>query len=551
VNEVSATSFSGHDAGSDALMAVEVEVDRLDQIRLGIQDEIDACKDDLAAYLKDLDDAQNSNQLLKDQLDKSTKSVKEYRMTLAKLKQTADEVNKNRQQLYDRGQKLADIITKLQLTKNDNDKAGRKLEEAFSDHQQLIASYHLLEDRIKEQEKQQETALGKMIEAVELAEEAAADAQKNRMTRDGLSEELKRIKELIGSTVRDFESAFHDHERGMKSHFEGIVGAIRGRSNSLESENERLGHEKSSLQRQLETATQENTILKAAKADTGFSHFIENMAALKAEIEAAYSKREQYIALNEKLQETINDVKGKLLAVGSDAKSIQVELGQKAQKLELDLEMQKSVCKDLLERNAKLAAENQSVRNDIVHAKRAADKEVRNRLKNKDSEMAEVKMQIEINQKATAKAISEMQQAVLAFREHADKWKFKAQSIGIEAGDARQNADGVKQQVIDQIHGLEEDLKQRKQVKAKCDLMLQQLNDQIKTLKEGIAVASKKQRAQATTITSLINQQNAYTAERGKFQMLLDKLGMKVKRKQRALEAVPRGYDSGLVGDSF
>jgi septal ring factor EnvC (AmiA/AmiB activator) len=110
------------------------------------------------------------------------------------LKQTADDLNQNRKQLYDRGQKLAGLIQEMQFNKTDSEKRIRKLEEAFADHQQLVASYRVLEDRIKEQERQQEIALAKMVDAVTLAEVGAADAQKSRMTRDGLADELRRVK---------------------------------------------------------------------------------------------------------------------------------------------------------------------------------------------------------------------------------------------------------------------------------------------------------------------------------------------------------------------
>jgi len=58
-----------------------------------------------------------------------------------------------------------------------------------------------------------------MIDAVELSEEAAAEAQKNRMTRDALAEELQRVKALTASTAHQFEDEFGEHEAAMKAHF--------------------------------------------------------------------------------------------------------------------------------------------------------------------------------------------------------------------------------------------------------------------------------------------------------------------------------------------
>jgi chromosome segregation ATPase len=552
IGEFSLNSVSILDQDSRHLSDLEDEIRLHDELYGRTKEEVDSLEEILLRYGRELEEATSGKHLLQNQLDNSTKSVGEYRRTLEKLKQTADDVNRNRQQLYERGQKLSDIITKLQLTKNDNDKAVHKLEEAYNDHQQLIASYHLLEDRIKEQEKQQEVALGKMIEAVELAEEAAAESQKNRMTRDTFTEELKRIKDLTLGVVRDFESAFGDHERKVKSHFEGILGTIRGRSNTLEAENEQLSHEKTSVQRQLEASTQENAVLKAAKADTGFTHFVEHMAALKAEIEAAYSKREQLIALNEKLHANANEFKSKLVELSPDTKKTQTKLNKKVQRLVTELESDKSRYQRIMGENSKRMAENQGLRSEIIQGQRAAENEIQGSLKQKENEIDEVKVQIFVAQKANAKAISEMQQAVLALRQHADKWKFKAQAIDIEAGDARQTAYSARQQLIDHIHELEEDLDHRKQMKTKCDLMMEQLNEQIKGLRDAMDMAGKKHRAQSKTITALINQQNSLTAEKSKDQVLLDGLILKVKRRQRALDVIQKAHsDLGFVDDGF
>ena len=554
IADFSSSEYSyAYDSGTQ-LSALDAEIMHLRQAEDDLNNEISLLENDLRDCVDELTKAQSTSEIYKEELEKSRKMMKQYRMTLQMLEQTAQELNKNRRQLYERGQALANVITKLQLNKNENEKKIRKLEEDVADHQQLVASYRLLEDQIREQEKQQEIQLGKMVEAVELAEEAAAEAQKSRMARDGLTDELQRVKNLTSSTVKQFEEAFGQHEASMKAHFEGILNSIKERSAILEAENSQLRHDKESVQRQLETATQENAILKTSRTDSGFSEFVETMAQLKAEIEASYTKKEQLVAYNEKTQMNINDLKGKLVIHGSTAKTEQVELSQRAQKLEMELEMHKATCKDIHAKNAKLVADNQKIKNDIAQLQRAATSEIQNRLKDKDREVDEVKMQIESAQKANAKAIAEMQQAVLAFRQHADKWKVKAQSIGIEANDARQTAEGEQQQMIDHINDLDMELQKRKQLKEKCEQMLQQMNDQVKTMKQNITMAEKKHRQQQDTITRLLNQQNAFTTENGRNHTLLDSLTLKIRRQQRALNALSKHPAQKLVDsdcDSF
>ncbi|OHS96746.1 hypothetical protein TRFO_37024 [Tritrichomonas foetus] len=472
------------------------------------------------------------------QLDQSIKTMQNYKKILNQLKATAADLNRNRQQLYKRGQDLAALITQLQLTKTNNEKEIRKLEEQYSDHQQLVVSYKMLEDRIKEQGKQQEVALNKMVDAVELTEEAAAESQKNRMTRDNYAEELKRIKDLITSSTKQFNIAFGEHEKSVRKQFDSALESIKERSAVLESDNSQLAHEKESLQRQLDTSSQENSILKAAKSDNGFSLFIERMSALKAEIEAAYGKKEQLTASNEKTQDNIDDIKAKLLTNATNTRNDTLELTQRAQKVEMELEMHKSTCKEIMEKNAKLIAENQKIRNEIIQVQRTTSNEAQNQLNDKDNELAEVKIQYEATQKANTKSITEMQQAVLAFKQHADKWKCKAQSIGLEASDAKQNAENQQQQLIDQINGLEGDLAERKQLKAKLDLMLQQMDQQIKSLKQQISNAEKKQRQQAANIQQTLTTKNSIVTDINKNKAVLDKLHVQVKREQRVMDSV-------------
>jgi len=66
----------------------------------------------LSEWIEELTNTQNASDVVKDQLEKSRKTMRTYRMTLAMLRQTAEELNKNLRQLHERGQGLANVITK-------------------------------------------------------------------------------------------------------------------------------------------------------------------------------------------------------------------------------------------------------------------------------------------------------------------------------------------------------------------------------------------------------------------------------------------------------
>ena len=532
-------SYDVYDTGTQ-MTAMDGEIMQLRQVEEDLNQEIAQLESDLRECIDELSKAQNTSEIYKDELEKSRKMMKEYRVTLQMLEQTAQELNRNRKQLHERGQAMANVITKLQLNKGENEKRIRKLEEDYANHQQLVASYRLLEDKIREQEKQQEIQLAKMADAVEVAEEAAAEAQQHRMTRDALTEELDRLKTLTTTTTKDFEAAFAQHESSMRNHYDHILKTLKERSSILEAENAQLRHDKESLQKQLETASRENAILTGSKGDNGFSEFLERMSQLKTEIQVLYTKKEQLVADNEKIEMNINDIKGKLVMHATSSRNETVELNQRVQKLEMELEMHKSTCKDLLANNAKLVSENQKMRTDIVQIKRAADREMQTRVKDKERELEDIKRQLEQVQQSNTKATMDMQQAILAFRQHADKWKCKAQSIGIEATDAKQTAEGEQQQIVDRLNNLDGELQKRKQLKVKCELMLRQMNDQVKQLKRNVAIAEKKQRQQATAITRLINQQNAFDVEKGQNYALLQSLNEKIRRQQMAISALSK-----------
>jgi hypothetical protein len=203
----------------------------------------------------------------------------------------------------------------------------------------------------------------------------------------------------------------------------------------------------------------------------------------------------------------------------------------------------------MVAKNAKVTAENQRLRNDVLQIHRTATTEIERRLKEKESELAEVRIQFETTQKASAKAMTEMQQAVLAYRQHADKWKCKAQTIGLEASDARQTAENEQEQMASEIGRLEEELARRKQLREKCELMLTQLDQQIKTLKSSVTLANKKERQQAALTSQLLAQQNAFSAEKSRHQILLDQLVVKIQRKKRECDGVGRP-SGGWMDDS-
>lgn len=492
-----------------------------------------------------------TNKMFQIRLDKSTQMITNYQKLERQLNSTASELNRNKEQLAKRGREMSELLTQLQLTKTGNEKEIRQLEEQYSDHQQLIVSYKMLEDRIKEQGKQQEIALNRMVEAVELTESAAAESQKNKLTRDNYSEELDRLKNLITQTTQQFDESFSQYEQSVKDHFESSLKRIQSRSFELESENLKKSHQKESIQKQIDSATQENSLLKTTKIDNGFSDFVEKMSALKAEIEAAFGRREQLKALKDKTKDNINEMKSRMIIIGTNARTDKNELTKRAEYLKTELENYKSICKDIMEENATLNAKNQDLRSEIVQVQQAATNEARNRLVEKDNEIAEIKIQIDATSQANSKAIGEMQEAVLGFKQHADKWKSKTQSIGIEANDMRQNAENQQKELIDQINGLEKDLSQRKQLCEQAQAMIQQMDQQIKSLKQQISASEKKQRQLNGAIQQTIAQQNQYAAEINRNKAVLDKLQVQVKREQRNNENKPNIYNNSDLSDSF
>ena len=165
-------SYGGYESGTQ-LPSMELEIMQLRQAEEDLNQEIAQLESDLRECIDELSKAQNTSEIYKEELEKSRKMMKEYRVTLQMLEQTAQDLNRNRKQLHQRGQALANVITKLQLNRGENEKRIRKLEEEYASHQELAASYRILEDKIREQEKQQEIQLAKMADAVEAAEEAA------------------------------------------------------------------------------------------------------------------------------------------------------------------------------------------------------------------------------------------------------------------------------------------------------------------------------------------------------------------------------------------
>lgn len=537
------------------MQSIQDEIEQANQALIALQEGNEQVVETLQDCMGNINSASAEQVHLTEQITESTASFKQYRTTLSHMGDLVNHIMAHRNMLHQKEQQLVTMIAKLQSSKIDNEKQIRKLEEAYGEHQQLVASYHVLEDRIKKQEQQQETAIAKMVEAVELAEESAADAQKNRMTRDALTEELTRIKEVLSSTVKKFESSFSEHENLIREQLEKAYKAIKERCDHLEQENAQIIHEKEAIQRQLETTTQENSILKTAKSDNGFSHFVEQISSLKSEVEAAYSRKEQYSTQNEKLTQNINDIKGKLITISATARQDQMSLHELAQKLELELEMHKSTLKSILEKNAKLSSENTKIRNEIIHTNQSAMSEVQNKIKAKESEKAELMTLLETTLQAQNRSITEMQQAVLAYKQHADKWKAKAQSISIEAHDSKNNAEMLVQQNIDQIHALEADLAFRQQQMQKGKVLNEQKIQQIKSMKQQIAALERKSKQNAINMQQMISQHNNYQAEKARNNSMLDKLNVKIKRYQRALESLdtnPVDEESSLqFGEDF
>ncbi|KAH0794983.1 hypothetical protein GPJ56_001109 [Histomonas meleagridis] len=521
---------------SALLLKYNSEIATQEESARQLQLEIQELEYQLKECMSELNKTQATNAMFKEQFDKSTKALVDYRRTLKRLNVAADELNKNRQQLFQRSQNLTQLIQELQISKNNNEKEIHSLDEQVMEYQQLISSYQFLEDQINDQGKQQENALMKMVEAVERYEEYNAETQKSIMLRDSYLQEIKRLKELVNTTTKQFEASLNEHEKFLRNKFEEVIEQIRQKIFSLETENLHLKKDKENYLQRLVTSKQENHLLKIAKEDLGFTKFIETMAHLKAEIESLYSKRNQLNSDITKSTNNIDEINSQLIITGTNARNEQTEMKKRIQMIETEIELQKSTFDEMKEKNAKYSIENQKLRNEILNIQRNSSNECQSKLKNKEVEIQQLKMQIEATHSTNQKSLSEMQQAVLAFRQHADKWKLKTQSINIEANDTKKEIEIQNDDLNDKILGLEKELEKRKILKENCNNMLITMEKQIKELKQQIVVSERKQRNQANVMAQLVSKQNKYNEEIRRKEDLYEKLKVKVKRGKRELD---------------
>lgn len=477
---------------------------------------------------------------LKANLEASKPKLREVQNSNNNLEDYRKNVLKHFDLLRSRQETMLSITAKYQQSIIDNNNAIHKLEERKCDHDQLVASYHSLEDKIKAQEKKQEDVLREMINAVELCETQNAAVQKERMSRDMYAEELARIKELIGSTSSKFDEAVAEQEEDMKNQFGTALTAIQGRIKLIDTENMQLEHDKESVMKQINTATQENSILKATRSDNGFSHFVESISALKAEIEAAFSKKEQIMTQIEQSKQEIELLKEKEEQIRMYSREDHSNILLKHQQAEMALQMQKAVLKELSEKNSRMANENQMIRNEIEQLKRVSNDALNEEIRVKEQSIAEAKVQLEEVLRTNEKSISEVEQAILGFKQNAEKWKMKEESIHNDACDRHDELDDEIEDRQQHIEELQQAVLQRRndnqEIQARLDQDLQEYNAR----RQEVVAMEKRYRRGQVEIDQRVAQHMEFSRQIAKYKDLLDKLEVKTKQKKREMRAIEK-----------
>ncbi|EAY09546.1 hypothetical protein TVAG_276190 [Trichomonas vaginalis G3] len=478
------------------------------------------------------------------ELDSLTEETKKYRITIKQLASFKMQIQKMCNTLSQRCNQTEAFIQGLEQAKQTNSKQLAKLQDSYNEHQQLVQSYENIEDKIKKQEQQQDVVLNKMIESVELCEEASAEAQKAKMTRDMYSEELARIKSVVSSTQEKFNQAIDEQESQMKVRFESALSTIASRIKLIESENQQLSSNKEAISKQISAANQENSILKATKSDNGFSSFVETISGLKAEIDACFTKKEQLAAQIESSKQNIESFKDKENQVRTFLKSDQGLLLQKRQYLEMELEMQKSLLKDTLAKNAKLTSDNISLTNQIQEQHASVEQSVNNELKGHQAQITELQVQIDEVTKANESAISDFEKQILMQKQLADKWKAGAMQVTTEADMDHEQLENNLEVMQDKIEDLLAAIVEKKQAAARYKSLIDQLSTETSTIKQTLDMKEKKSRRNATEIEDRTTKQMDLINMRSKYRDTSEKLDLMIAQKKRELAKIQKQTDN-------
>lgn len=478
------------------------------------------------------------------ELDSLTEETKKYRITIKQLASFKMQIQKMCNTLSQRCNQTEAFIQGLEQAKQTNSKQLAKLQDSYNEHQQLVQSYENIEDKIKKQEQQQDVVLNKMIESVELCEEASAEAQKAKMTRDMYSEELARIKSVVSSTQEKFNQAIDEQESQMKVRFESALSTIASRIKLIESENQQLSSNKEAISKQISAANQENSILKATKSDNEFSSFVETISGLKAEIDACFTKKEQLAAQIESSKQNIESFKDKENQVRTFLKSDQGLLLQKRQYLEMELEMQKSLLKDTLAKNAKLTSDNISLTNQIQEQHASVEQSVNNELKGHQAQITELQVQIDEVTKANESAISDFEKQILMQKQLADKWKAGAMQVTTEADMDHEQLENNLEVMQDKIEDLLAAIVEKKQAAARYKSLIDQLSTETSTIKQTLDMKEKKSRRNATEIEDRTTKQMDLINMRSKYRDTSEKLDLMIAQKKRELAKIQKQTDN-------
>jgi len=490
-------------------------------------------KDEFENCVNTLNEYNTEKKALLAELHKTTVDTKKFRSFLEEMNAFSEQISKHRAVLDQRQQQLLSIISKLESSKVENSKKLNRLEEELFDHKQLINSYHVLEDKIKKQEQQQENVLNQMINAVELAEEASAESQKQRLTRDMYNEELARIKSVIQSSEAKFGISVNEHEKVLATRYENAIGALKMRISQLMSDNQQVSYAKDSLEKQYKTAFQENSILRASKADNGFSSFIESISSIKAQIEGCYTKKEQLESEIELSTLNIEDMRTKSMNILDQSNSQQIQILKKKEIIEMELEAHKATLKSIIEKNTKFMAENQTIQSQISTIEVLGQSDIQREIKTRENEIRELNNKYQDIIKVNEEQINDIHQTILAVRSNADKWKLKAESIDSEAEDEHKKLDNEIEDIHQQIEVQVSILSSLQKDHTKYETVFEKLKQEGSNLK-----FNYEQKSKVLSESSMIIEKYKYQVPEMEeyiksLKNLVEKLNMRIKEEQK------------------
>ena len=518
------------------------ELNELQQRIMALEKEREVHQEWLNKCMEENDELLKDNEQIGRALKRSTMEIAKLQTKLSQSQAETQEFIQRRNENQKKNEALTQQMKNLESEKVEAEYKIKHLQEQLQDHDKMLAAFDLANKQLARERAIEASAISKMKEAVNSAEELNEEAKRLKREASSIRDEVNRAKQTLSETLVKLKADAKRKVDSINANYEARITEADKQFTQLLNDNAQLSASIETMRRQLSFLESQNGVLRSDDG-RGRSSFEEFTRGAKSQLEMLNSQLEELTRESQRLREEEQRQKTKLANAESDCERSNSGARKNVDKLEADLAQVKANMNEAEAQGKALLAENERLNSELTRVNVECKRDVEVRVAEKENEIRLLQGRLDEMRRNHIAQTGELQRVLLENKRHADKWREAAENFAVESEQGLEEAEQKTQQYAQKAAAYQAEIERQEAEAASLQQVIAKRQQEARDLQSEYEQIEHRLFDQKTQLDALYEQQLQFANKRELTQNEIDKKKTEYKRLKREYAARVR-YES-------